>query len=400
MANKNDVILSMNQEAQDRKKRGIKVINGSIGMMYLDDGALPVSSSIRSLLAAHVKDEDLIYPSVSGSKDYQLAVRKWFLSSSFDEEANSGHYLSLATMGGTGAVTLAFAYAKEKDALILLPSLGWPNYEGIAKGFQDEIAYYDPFDGMAFNIKGIAALIQKELLNHAHLALLINDPCQNPTGYSLTPEEWREVVALLSKEGVKGKVDLIVDAAYIDYGDALYREEMKKSLKTLPNETLLFFCFSFSKTLSFYGLRIGALAVYGKDKDAVEKAYGASVSRARALWSVPNHMAMNAVSELLLDEKRFKELKDEVSANKAIVSSRAEIFLEESAKEGLSHYPYRSGFFITLPLKDAFESSRLLMEKNIFLAPVKPTALRIALCSLKKEEIVGLAHEIKKVSVQ
>jgi hypothetical protein len=38
MPQKNDVILSLNQEAQELKKKGVDVTNGAIGMMYLDDG--------------------------------------------------------------------------------------------------------------------------------------------------------------------------------------------------------------------------------------------------------------------------------------------------------------------------------------------------------------------------
>jgi aspartate/tyrosine/aromatic aminotransferase len=108
MPQKNDVILSLNQEAQDLAKKGVDVTNGAIGMMYLDDGHLPVSEEIRTLLSRHTQDQDLIYPSVAGTKDYLAAVRKWFLGSSFEEEAKSGNFLSLGTPGGTGAVCLSF----------------------------------------------------------------------------------------------------------------------------------------------------------------------------------------------------------------------------------------------------------------------------------------------------
>jgi hypothetical protein len=51
MPQKNDMILSLNQEAQELKKKGVDVTNGAIGMMYLDDGHLPVSAGIRAQLS-------------------------------------------------------------------------------------------------------------------------------------------------------------------------------------------------------------------------------------------------------------------------------------------------------------------------------------------------------------
>jgi hypothetical protein len=38
-----DIILKLNEEAKKKEATGVKVINGTIGMMYLDNGHLPVS---------------------------------------------------------------------------------------------------------------------------------------------------------------------------------------------------------------------------------------------------------------------------------------------------------------------------------------------------------------------
>jgi Aspartate/tyrosine/aromatic aminotransferase len=135
MPQKNDMILSLNQEAQELKKKGIDVTNGAIGMMYLDNGKLPVSNDIRRLLSSHTEDQDLTYSSVAGTKDYLMAMRKWFLGENFEEEAKTGNFFALGTPGGTGAVCLSFALSRGEKNVLLVPELGWPNYVGIAKGF-------------------------------------------------------------------------------------------------------------------------------------------------------------------------------------------------------------------------------------------------------------------------
>jgi aromatic-amino-acid transaminase len=398
MPQKNDVILSLNQEAQDLAKKGVDVTNGAIGMMYLDDGHLPVSEEIRTLLSRHTQDQDLIYPSVAGTKDYLAAVRKWFLGSSFEEEAKSGNFLSLGTPGGTGAVCLSFALSRGKNNAVVIPSLGWPNYVGIAKGFGLDIQFYSLFAHEAFDVEGLKKNLLALLTRYEHLSLLINDPCQNPTGYSLSPEEWKALAAIFQDKTIRGKVDLIVDAAYIDFAPDELREAMISALKSLPEETLCYLCFSFSKTLSFYGLRIGALSLYSKNKELLAKADDAALMEARALWSVPNHMAMNAISELLNNLAENIRLRNEVQHNREIVAERASTFLSEAREAGLKPYPYVSGFFITLYAPNAYDTCLKLKDKHIFLAPIKEDAIRIALCSLPSGKIPGLAAAIKEAS--
>jgi aromatic-amino-acid transaminase len=398
MPQKNDVILSLNQEAQDLAKKGVDVTNGAIGMMYLDDGHLPVSEEIRALLSRHTQDQDLIYPSVAGTKDYLSAVRKWFLGEAFEPEAGAGEFLTLGTPGGTGAVCLAFALSRGEKSAVVIPSLGWPNYVGIAKGFGLDLHFYSLFAQGAFDLEGVRKTLEELLTHYDHLSLLINDPCQNPTGYSLSPEEWKKLGELFQRKGIRGKVDLIVDAAYIDFAPNELREGMIAALKGLPEETLCYLCFSFSKTLSFYGLRIGALSLYSKDKERVAKQDDAALMEARALWSVPNHMAMNAISEILSSPKENARLRNEVKQNREIVAKRASIFLSEAKAASLDPYPYVSGFFITLHLANAYDTCLRLKDKHIFLAPIKDDAVRIALCSLPSGKIPGLAQAISEAS--
>jgi aromatic-amino-acid transaminase len=396
MPQKNDAILLLNQEAQELKKQGVDVTNGAIGMMYLDDGKLPVSQEIRAVLSRHTEDQDLTYSSVIGTKDYLQALRHWFLGNSFEEEAQKGEFLSLATPGGTGAVCLSFALSRGTKNAVLLPSLGWPNYTGIAKGFGLEAAFYNLFKDGALDLAGISQALQTLFSNHDHVSLLINDPCQNPTGYCLSHEEWKAVVDLLSNPSYRGKVDLIIDAAYIDFATPSQREGLLMAIKRLPEDVLCYFCFSFSKTLSFYGLRIGALSLYGKNAARLAASIDAATMEARALWSVPNHMAMNAVSELLNDEKKNALLRKEVEENRNIVAKRASIFFEEVKAEGLDLYPYKSGFFVTVKLPDAYQTSLELKGRRIFLAPLSDHALRVALCSLPTVKVPGLAKAIKE----
>jgi len=391
-----DLILLINQRAHERQKAGFDVINGSIGMLSLDDGSLPIAPEIRSVLSRHVTDHDLSYSSVAGPKEYADALRHWFLASDFDEAAKQGLFSVIATPGGTGALTLAFFASKTPKSLLLFPSLDWPNYEAIAAGFGLEYASYDLYEKDRFALGGLEKQITEALHSHDKVVVVINDPCENPTGYSLSASEWQGLALMLNKKELRGRVELIVDVAYIDYAKEETRAAMKEAVLSLPKGTLTSFCFSFSKTFSFYGLRIGALAVYGQDSSLVQRRVDLATSEARALWSVPNHMAMNAVIELITTEKTFSSLKRNIEANRRLVAKRAALFLSEAKAVGLPYYLYKDGFFVTLQVQDAFGLAEKLMKKDIFLAPVKATGLRVALCALNEKKLTGLARVIKE----
>lgn len=57
------------------------------------------------------------------------------------------------------------------------------------------------------------------------LVIVINDPCHNPTGYSLSKDEWKEVISFLNECSKTHAVVLLNDIAYIDFSS---RQEMAK----------------------------------------------------------------------------------------------------------------------------------------------------------------------------
>jgi aspartate/tyrosine/aromatic aminotransferase len=397
--NKNDIILALNQIATERAKQGVKVLNGSIGMMYTEEGVLPITPRVRQILSKHVKDADLVYPSVAGEAAYRENLRRWFLGNDFNQEVKDKQFFCLATIGGTGALTLSFPLSKKGNTAVVIPSLDWPNYEAIANSFGLKIEYYSLFQKRGFDLPGLKSTLEKLSSQYDALTLVINDPCENPTGYCLSVEEWHGIAEILSEKGIAKKISLVVDCAYLDYAKDTEREAMMATIKSLPKGILVYFAFSFSKTLSFYGLRIGALAIYSKEKGEAEKVFEEAKAKARAIWSVPNHMAMNVIAELLEDEKSFSELKKEVTVNREIVAKRASLFIKEAKECGLETYPYVSGFFLSIPCVDAFEVSLRLEKQNVFLAPTGIDCLRIALSSLPLTEIHGLAKTIKDAMV-
>ena len=215
-----DPIIELNQEAMKRKALGEKVVNGTIGMMHLDDGSLPIPSSIRAAFTRHTEDSDFEYSSVAGNVSYRRLLLKWFFQDSLDEVISSHRIETIATPGGTGALTLSFQdFSKKEKPLVLLPKLGWPNYPNEVNSFITAIDFYDNY-----NAEGTLDIIDiKEKIDSAlssgyrNILLLLNDPCENPTGYSLSEEERETLLTLVNS--YPGNVYVLLDIAYIDYAD-------------------------------------------------------------------------------------------------------------------------------------------------------------------------------------
>lgn len=395
-----DIILTMNQDAIAAKKAGRDVLNGTIGMMLLDDGSLPVSSSMRKILAKHTEDEDLSYPSVAGPKEFLTSATRWFFANTLNERFNDGEAKCLGTMGGTGAVSASVKSSScGKKALVLIPSYCWPNYPAIADGYEVDHVSYDLFaKNGSFGLESISSKIKDaKSKGYEAVTIIVNDPCHNPTGFSMSNEEWVSLVEILNEASSSLSISLIADCAYIDFAPEESKNHIISTIKCLKSSICVYLCMSFSKTFSFYGLRIGLLIVTSPDKELVALRYKNCIKAARATWSVPNHMAMDAIADALGNEETFMKIKSEVKANRDILFSRSAVFIKEAKEVGLTYLPYKAGFFVSIPCDDAVSVCQKLQGQDIFLAPVSTDCLRVALSSIPTSKVPGLALKIKKV---
>jgi hypothetical protein len=72
----------------------------------------------------------------------------------------------------------------------------------------------------AFDLAALESGIANHLELQGRVLLILNDPCQNPCGYSMTRDEWRGVAELLARHASRGPITLLIDMAYYLYGSA------------------------------------------------------------------------------------------------------------------------------------------------------------------------------------
>lgn len=365
------------------------VVNSTIGTFYGEDENLlvleTVNKTYRELIPANVFG----YASgISGGPNFKKSAKKNVFGV-YEDTFDKSFIDVIATPGGTGAISSTIKGYMDPGQTVLLPSFMWESYKNIvaSHGLKSEI--YSLFDGDGFNIKDFSEKVLETVKVHKKVMAIINDPCQNPTGYCMSFEEWEAVVDVLKEAGKYGEVILLNDIAYIDFdfrGEVESRKYMTL-FNGLPENILIVIAYSMSKSFTSYGLRAGAQVAISSSKAVIDEFDTMSSFLCRTTWSNISRGAMELLSEIYGNPELLEKTVAERQETVKLLEKRAEIFMTEAEKTGLTVCPFRSGFFVTVPVKEnSAEIVADLKAKNIFVLPTLG-GLRIALCSVPCKKI-------------
>lgn len=391
-----DTVFAIVEKAKIAKEKyGEKnVIDATIGSLCDENGKLVALDSLYSTFKnidpkVHAKYAQ----SFSGNDTFKRSIDKFF----FSNIKSSLYRKIIATPGGTGAISSTIANLANKGETILVPSIAWSSYFLMAKEFGLKAKTYPLFVNNTFDLSSLKEIILDTLNLQDQVILIINDPCHNPTGYSLSFNEWKELVMFLNTLPCNKRVVLLNDVAYIDYSYDL--EGCKKYIELFnelnPN-ILTIISYSCSKSFTSYGLRLGCAIIMSNEESIVNKVFEAYEKTARSMWSNVNNGAMVSVSSII--ENNLNSYLDEKDKYINLLKQRSEIIIKEAKEANLECYPYVEGFFITLKVKNELidKYHEELMNNNIFTVKVDH-GIRIAVCSLPLNKCYGLAKKLKNI---
>lgn len=393
-------ILKIGVEARLAKQKDDSIVNATVGMLYDDEGKFISFSSVLNIYNNLRPEEFLTYSATPGGEDFNLAVARWILRKHFGFYTDNFKYSTVATPGGTGAITAAVTNYLNPGDTLLIPSVCWDPYYIIAREKNVEAVEYNLFnDEDKFDMVGLRTLCLEVAKKQGRVVLLLNDPCQNPTGYTLALDEWKELVKLMNEIGdMNIPFILLYDMAYIDFhaeGLDVSREPLE-ILKDVNENVLVLCMFSGSKTLSFYGLRIGALFAISKSQVIIDEFKRVISFSARGTWSGSSHSGIRTFVKLMNDEGALKTFEEELTVARDLLARRGTIFVNEAKEVGLVTYPYRSGYFITIP-NCSLEVYEGLRDIGIYTIPLPGNLVRFALSSFPLAQASGLATKVKQI---
>ncbi|MEO7151786.1 MAG: amino acid aminotransferase [Burkholderiaceae bacterium] len=276
-----DPILSLNEDFQHDPRPG--KINLSIGIYFDDAGRIPVLESVRRAEALLLeRNGPKPYLPIEGAANFRAAVQR-LLFGAGHEAIGSGRIATLQTVGSSGGLKVGADFLKRyfPDSAVWVSDPTWDNHRAMFEGAGIAVhsyPYYDAatggldFDAMRACLRGLPA----------RSIVLLHACCHNPTGVDLTPAQWDALIPVLRERELIPYLDL----AYQGFGEGI--EADAQAVRALAAAGLSFFIAnSFSKSMSVYGERCGALSVVCPDAAQAANVLGQLKFTVRRNYSSP-----------------------------------------------------------------------------------------------------------------
>lgn len=390
-----DPIFALNREATERAKKGEAIVNATVGALLDDHGKLAILPTAARVVHEVTSEEWAAYAPIAGSPDFLRAVM---------DDALAGHpvlrevSVAAATPGGTGALRHAIANYLESGQALLTTSFFWGPYQTLADEGERKVATFEMFaqkdQGVGgFDVSSFDRALGETLQKQGRALVFLNDPCHNPTGYSMSRDEWKAVAACLSSHGKKAPVTVLLDTAYAAYAKGDPREHMDV-FEGIVDHVGLLIAWSASKAFTHYGLRVGALVACvpdAKDRAMTEAAFSYSC---RGTWSNCSRGGLRAITQLLADKDTASAVTRERAELKALLAARVDVFNREAHAAGLRYPRYEGGFFVTVFTDDGQRKAAEMREKGVFVVPQKG-AVRVALCGVAAKDVPRLVEALR-----
>ena len=385
--------ISNRAKAMIAEKGPDAVINATIGSLLDDNGDLVVLSSVDEVFK-HLSPRDYAdYAPIGGIAPFKEAVQK----AAFGVHQPKGFTEAVATPGGTGSLRNVISNYSDGGDKVLTSDWHWAPYNTIAGEIGRSIDTFEFFTPeRKFNTESFETKVNELLAAQESLVIIMNTPAHNPTGYSLTLEDWDNVVAVLTEAAKCGKaIALVVDAAYIDFaGDEEEYRRFLPKLENLPENVISIVAYSLSKTYTLYGTRCGAMICVAKTPEIAEEFKRVCEYSSRGSWSNSAKVAQVILSRIYGDPGLLERVNEERAHYRDMLIARGRAFEEAAHEAGLETVPFDAGFFISIPCDNPDEISAELEKQGLFIVPLAK-GLRVSVASISEEKCRKLPAIIK-----
>ena len=387
-----DPIFALHAEATRRRAAGERVVNATLGALLDEDGSLLVLPTAARAVREVGVDDHAAYAPIAGTPAFLDAVRRDVLG------AAAGEAAAVATPGGSGALRHAIATFLEPGQSLLTGSWFWGPYRTLADENERGLVTFRLFtDELAFDVDALDEALGSVIGRQGRALLILNDPCHNPTGYSMSPAEWTAVADVVRKHAAAAPVAVVLDNAYSAYGPAAGMAAALDALRGLADIAPVMVAWSASKTFTHYGLRVGALVVLEHDEGERREIQAALTHACRGTWSNVNRGGLVAITRLLVDPTLRAAVDAERAQAVALLGRRVAAFNDAAREVGLRWPRYDGGFFTTVFAADAQGAAARLRERGVYVVPL-PGGLRLGICALSVAEVqptvVALAESL------
>ena len=305
-------------------------VNLSIGIYFDDAGRIPVLDCVRRAEAQMLAESGpKPYLPIEGAAATRSAVQA-LLFGAGHEAVRSGRIATLQTIGSSGGLKVGADFIKRwfPASEVWVSDPTWDNHRAMFEGAGVAVHAYPYYDAATGGLRFDAMLDTLSTLAPRSVVLL-HACCHNPTGVDLSRVQWEQLIALLQQRELLPYLDL----AYQGYGDGIAEDAF--AVRALASAGLSFFVAnSFSKSMSVYGERCGALSVVCADRAEAELVLGQLKATVRRNYSSPAIHAAGIVGRVLADPALRAAWEADVAAmRERILAMRRSLHAVISAKK-------------------------------------------------------------------
>ena len=272
-------------------------VNLSIGIYFDEQGRLPVLPSVqqaeaRILAAGGAKG----YLPMEGDAACRTQVASLLLGSGHPAMA-AQRVATIQTVGSSGGLKVGADFLKTwlPDSAVWVSDPTWDNHRSMFEGSGFAVHTYPYYDAATGGLRFDAMLACLQALPRRSIVLL-HACCHNPTGVDLSAAQWDALIPVLKDRELLPYLDL----AYQGFGDGIAQDA--QAVRALADAGITFFVAnSFSKSMSVYGERCGALSAICATPAEAALVLGQLRYTVRRIYSSPGLHAGRLVAHVLGD---------------------------------------------------------------------------------------------------
>jgi aspartate/methionine/tyrosine aminotransferase len=311
---------------------------------------------------------------------------------SLGDQPTSNPVVTNALTHGLGLVGDLFL---DPGDAVLSSDLMWENYNlNWETRLEARFDYFSFFDDklIGFNLPGFTAALAKH--RGQKLVVSLNFP-NNPSGYTPTKAEAEGIARALTAEAEAGtKLVVCVDDAYYGmfFDDGIEKESLFGRLARASNNLLAVKIDGATKEEFVWGLRVGFITFGVKNGTAA--AYKALEDKTAGIIRAYVSNISNPGQSIVLKALGDPEFRPQQAEKVAVLRARASVVAKECRRAEYADcwdvYPFNSGYFMCLRLKDADADTvrlRLLDDHGVGTIALGKRELRIAFSCLIEAQI-------------
>jgi len=367
-------------------------VNLGVGVYYDDNGKVPLLECVREVESERsASGKPWPYLPIDGLAAYDNAVQALVFGAD-SAAVKDGRIVTVQALGGTGGLKLGADFLKRllPSSEVWISDPSWENHQAIFEAAGFRVRAYPYYDAKTHGVKFQGMLDALQTMAPGSIVVL-HACCHNPTGVDLEQDHWKGVLEVVRSRGLVPFLDL----AYQGFADGIDADAYAARLFA-SSMSPVFLSSSFSKSVSLYGERIGALSVVTGSSDEAKRVLSQVKRVIRTNYSNPPTHGGELVARILstpdlrkLWDKEVGAMRDRIKEmRKALVDK----IKERAPNRDFSFIMKQRGMFSYSGLTKE-QVGRLRSEYSIYAVD----SGRICVAALNRKNIDYVADAISRV---